>query len=305
MSEISLHRELLDQGRTHFELERQVRSGVLSRIRRGAYAEPLPPGTGPTSTHRALLTAALRQLSDDAVVSHVSAAIILGLPTWSDQLARVHVTRNRVGGGRIERDLTVHGSLLGTADTTVVDGVRVTSLARTVVDISCTESIERGVAVGDAALRLGLRDDELRAAIDAARRRRGVGRARSVAGLVDVRSESVGESFSRVRFWRWGLPAPVLQVEVRDSYGRLVGRGDFGWPEVGTIGEFDGKVKYGALLKPGQTAQDVLLAEKRREERIRELGWQVVRWGWADLNDRSGLVARLEAAFGRGQDLSD
>ena len=103
-------------------------------------------------------------------------------------------------------------------------------------------------------------------------------------GLVDVRSESVGESFSRVRFWRWGVPAPILQLEVRDPNGGLVGRCDLGSP-FGTIGEFDGRVKYGLLLKPGQTAEDVLLAEKRREERLRELGWQVVRWGWANLKN--------------------
>ena len=113
--------------------------------------------------------------------------------------------------------------------------------------------------------------------VEAAAGRHGVGQARTAAALIDVGSESPGESFSRVRFWRWRLPTPTLQYVVRDLHGAFVARGDFGWPELGTIGEFDGKSKYGPeLLKPGQTVREAVLAEKRREERMRELGWQVV-----------------------------
>src|SRR6478735_8849594 len=303
MSEIDLRRELIDRGLSDFELAGQVRSGALLRPRRGAYANPLPPNAGPADTHRVLLAAALRQLSPESIASHASAALLHGLPTWSDQLDRVHVTRDRTGGGRVGPNLTVHGSRISPSEVTLVDEVAVTGLARTVLDLACAESLERGVALGDAALRLGLTGAALRTLVADASGRRGIGRARTAAELVDVRSESVGESFSRVRFWQWGVPTPVLQLEVRDSLGRFIGRGDFGWPEFGTIGEFDGKIKYGLLLKPGQSAEDVLLAEKRREERIRELGWQVVRWGWADLRNRAELVARLEAAFRRGQDL--
>jgi hypothetical protein len=304
MSEINLHHELLEQGQTKFEIARRVRAGDLSRLRRGAYAGALPGDAAPVAAHAALLAATLRQVSNEAVVSHASAAVIHGLPTWIDQLDRVHLTRNRAGGGRRERNLYVHGAPISDHETTVIDGIKVTRLARTVVDLSRMESIERGVAAGDAALRLGLRQYELTASVAAACGRRGIGQARITAELVDVRSESVGESFSRVRFWRWGVPAPILQLEVRDPNGGLVGRCDFGWPEYGTVGEFDGRVKYGLLLKPGQTAEDVLLAEKRREERLRELGWQVVRWGWADLKNRTELTARLEAAFRRGRDMT-
>jgi hypothetical protein len=44
-----------------------------------------------------------------------------------------------------------------------------------------------------------------------------------------------------------------------------------------------------------------VLAEKRREDRVRDVGWQVVRWTWADLSRRAELVGRLEAAFRRGR----
>ena len=72
--------------------------------------------------HRALISAAVLQVSDHAVVSHVSAAILHGLPTWNDQLDRVHITRDRAGGGRIKQDLRVHGTRLAASETTSSTG---------------------------------------------------------------------------------------------------------------------------------------------------------------------------------------
>ena len=54
---------------------------------------------------------------------------------------------------------------------------------------------------------------------------------------------------------------PVLQYEVYDESGRLLARNDFGWAEYGTLGEFDGRIKYGRLLRPGQRIEDVLCGE--------------------------------------------
>ena len=77
-----------------------------------------------------------------------------------------------------------------------------------------------------------------------------------------------------------------------------MGRCDFGWPEFKVLGEFDGKKKYGELLRrPGQTAEDVLIEEKRREDRLRSLGWIVVRWMWSDLHRPDALVAQLRAVL--------
>ena len=96
-----------------------------------------------------------------------------------------------------------------------------------------------------------------------------------------------------------GLAPSDLQYEVHDAAGALVGRCDFVWEEQRTLGEFDGRVKYGRLLRPGQRPEDVLWAEKQREDALRDLGWQVVRWTWADL-DRGVLLAdRLHRAFRR------
>ena len=97
-----------------------------------------------------------------------------------------------------------------------------------------------------------------------------------------------------------GLPTPTVQVEVRSEVtGGLVARSDFGWEDQKTVGEFDGMVKYGRLLKPGQQPGDVVFKEKLREDRIRDEGFRVVRWTWHELD--SGLaVARICRAPGPG-----
>ena len=72
---------------------------------------------------------------------------------------------------------------------------------------------------------------------------------------------------------------------------------DFGWPAQRTLGEFDGKVKYGRLLKPGQEPGDAVYAEKLREDEFRALDWEVVRWGWSDLRDFRSTAARIRSRF--------
>ena len=62
--------------------------------------------------------------------------------------------------------------------------------------------------------------------------------ARRSVAFLDGRSESVGESYSRVVMMRTGVPRPTLQYEVRDGLV-LVGRADFGWDDLRTLGEFE------------------------------------------------------------------
>jgi len=117
--------------------------------------------------------------------------------------------------------------------------------------------------------------------------------------MLDGRSESAGESVSRVRLLEQGLPAPEPQYTVYDHRGNVVARSDFGWEDRRTVGEFDGKVKYGRLLKPGQSVADVVYAERLREDAIRDQGWQVVRWTWTDLDRPDIIRDRVLRAFQR------
>jgi hypothetical protein len=128
----------------------------------------------------------------------------------------------------------------------------------------------------------------------------GIRAARRVVEFLDVRSESPGESASRVRLMEEGLPPPELQHEIFGPDGRLIARVDFYWKEQKTVGEFDGKIKYGRLLKPGQRIEDLIFDEKLREDAVRDLDLQVVRWIWPDLY-RAGVIRdRVLRAFARG-----
>jgi len=83
-------------------------------------------------------------------------------------------------------------------------------------------------------------------------------------------------------------------VEIRDERGRLVGRVDFLFRAQRTIVEFDGLVKYGAA-----DGRQALVNEKRREDALRSLGYQVVRLTWRDLYDPGQVDRQIREAFAR------
>ena len=305
MDQVQLRSQVLSLGRSDADLGRLTRSGELQRIRRGAYSPSAPGTLSVEARHRQLIAATLPQLRREGVLSHGSAAVLHGLPVWSGAVAQVHLTRPRtdlVGGGRVGRHLVVHAGLLDLGDVHEIDGHPVTALARTVVDVARTRPFEQAVAVADAALAAGLSEEVLAAALGRVRGHPGVAAARKVLGFADAHSESPGESVSRVRLAVAGVPAPILQYEVLGTGGALVGRADFAWPELMTLGEFDGRSKYGRLLRPGENIADVIYAEKLREDALRDLRWQVVRWTWADITEAIDVVVeRLHRAFARGR----
>lgn len=295
----ALRPELLAAGHTDEELRRARRTGEVVAIRRGAYVPATDRRLDDDAARHALaVRAAIAQLPDGAVVSHVSAAVLLGLRVWGVPLTRVHVTRDRESGGRRGRHLHLHTSPLHPQEIIDVDGTPVTAPARTVVDTARHESFTGSAVIADAALQAGLVDPTaLTDAVGRARRRPGVAQARRVVAFADRGGHSVGESRSRVLLARAGLPPPVLQWPVLDPAGRHIGTPDFAWPELRTVGEFDGMVKYGRLLRPGQSPGDAVTAEKYREDRLRDEGLRVVRWLWWELDDFDTVVARLLRAF--------
>jgi hypothetical protein len=284
-------------GFTDGELRQLVRHGELTTVRRGSYLQGAPPDDA-VVWHAVAARAALERLADGAVCSHVTAAVLHGLPLWPPQLDRVHVTRSRRTGGRSSSQVVMHSAPLDPGEICVATGMLVTSVARTLVDLGRTVPFEQAVTALDAALHRGLVDQgTLQQALARATRWRGAPAARRAIGFADGRSESVGESRSRVAIMRSGLPVPVPQWEVVDTDGTLIARTDFGWPQLNTVGEFDGRIKYGRLLLPGQEPGDVIYAEKLREDRLRDEGLGVVRWTWADLTDFTRTAERLRRRF--------
>ena len=301
MAEVRRTADLRNRGIGYGELARLERVGDVRRIRRGAYA--FGPELGKyedAERHRELIDASVAGLADEAVLSHTSAAVLHGLPTWRSELGRVHVIRPRDYGGRIGEVVHVHPAAVPPDQVVGIDGLQVTSLARTVVDLGCSLSLFKSVPLGDAALASGLSAEELTRVLRTSRRRHGIPRARRMVGMLDAASESVGESCSRVTMFQIGLPTPELQFEVFNPYGYLVGRCDFYWRSRRTLGEFDGQVKYGRLLKPGQDVGSVIMEEKEREDRLRDEGFQLVRWTWPDLSQPEMLRERIMRALARG-----
>jgi hypothetical protein len=301
VSELSVRSQLLAAGFTDDEVRRFVREGRLSPLRRGIYVDGPLPGDA-LARHVLLVEAALHGLATDAVVSHASAAVLHGLRIWAMRLDRVHVTRARRNGGRCGTFVHVHTAPLDPTEIVMIGGIRVTSLARTVVDLARSLPFEQAVVVADSAMFYKRSDRiehaDLAAALERARRWPGSPAARRVITFANGLSESAGESRSRAAIAAAGLPPPVLQWEVHAAdTGALVGRVDFGWPELRTVGEFDGLVKYGRILQPGQDPVEVLVAEKRREDGLRAEDLGVVRWLWSDLPRFAPVAARLRSRF--------
>ncbi len=270
--------ELRTIGLSTSEIETRVRQGVLVRLRRGVYA--LPETASPEAQHRRLIQATQLAVSYSNVVSHISAGVLHGLPVPRKHLDVVSMTRTTSGHGELSDRMRVRRTPLAEDEVTLIDGHRVTTLVRTVFDLSRSLPFEWGVMACDAGYRQGLDSHRLQLATRRHPRLRGSPRARRVAEFGDPRSESAAESLSRVQILRAGLPAPTLQYELFDADGVFVARPDFLWPDIRLVGEVDGKAKYGELLKPGHDPVDAIMAEKRREESIRQLGYWVVRWDW-------------------------
>jgi hypothetical protein len=264
-------------------------------LQRGAYVSPADPRLGrPEDRHALLVAAAVPRVAADAVVSHVSAVVLLGLPVWNLPLDRVHTTRPRRSSAVRTGRLHVHTAPLEADDVVEVGGFRTTSAARTLADIARTVGFEQAVVILDAALHRHLvSTDELFTVLARMSRWRGVPAARRAIGFARPGAVSPGESRSRVAMLRHGVAPPVLQWEVRSPGGVVLGTADFGWPEHGWAGEFDGLVKYCRLLRAGQQPAEVVVAEKRREDAMRTALRGLTRWTWDEIDGFAEVARRL------------
>ncbi|MBB5911651.1 hypothetical protein BJY24_000518 [Nocardia transvalensis] len=296
---IHRRRVAVRHGVSDAEIRRRCSGGRWLRLRRGSYADEAAfAGLDAVARHRVLADAVLPELSAEAILSHQSAAVVYGAPVWVALLDRVDVTRNRRNGGRIRPGTKVHCAPVETV--AELDGFVLTTPARTIVDLARTVPFEAAVVAGDALAReYGVTPGDLAVELEAAKRRHGIAAARRVVGFLDPHSESAGESRSRVMLRRLDLPRPRCQGDVYGD-GRLLGRVDFFFGDTGVVGEFDGRVKYGRLLRPGEQPGDAVFAEKKREDALRATGLQVVRWTWDEI-PTDEVATRLRAALTRAR----
>jgi very-short-patch-repair endonuclease len=282
-------------GYTNDSLHRLVVSGDLFRARSGCFVDGRLLTDASTETRHALMARAVsRGYRQPHAISHVSALVVHGLPLLNFTADVVHLSLTGPGIPRTLRGLRVHPELPDSVARRC-DGSRVVHPAIAVVQSAALVGVTAGVAAADAALHAGrVTKEDLEIALRIARLGPGRRDARVAVDLSQALTESPGESWARVLFVSLGLPTVEPQVVMRDERGRFVGRVDFLFRAQRTIVEFDGLVKYG-----GADGRQALIDEKRREDALRSLGYQVVRLTWRDLHD-PGLVARLiKEAFAR------
>lgn len=294
--------EALDAGLADRDLSRMVRARVLVRFRRGFYAFAEEwTSLDEVGRHRVRSRAVMRSLGDAVVLSHVSAVVAHGIDVWGVPLDRVHVTRLDGAVGRIEGDVVHHQGRCLDTDLQLVDGLPVTTPVRSVLEAGSRSSSEVALCLFDSGAHLGrFTIDQLAAGHRDLGEWPWMRHLHVPVRMADPRSASIGESRGRWLFWKHGIPAPDLQVEVRDHHGALLGVCDWGWREYGLYGEFDGRVKYGRLLRPGQEPGEVVFEEKRREDAIREAsGRRMFRLTWDDYHHSGRTAERIRRLMRR------
>lgn len=227
------------------------------------------------------------------VISHQSAAVLWGLPALRPDYSRVHTTiDDRHKGGLVSGKRHVHPRPLPPEDVVLLDGIRVTSLARTAIDCAMAGDYEQALVLIDGARlvpRVPKPTDrptvplaELVRVVSTLGRRTGSDMVmRALADSVEC-SESAGESWSRARMLQWKLPEPELQRGFR-----IRGRTyyvDFCWGRL--VGEFDGEDKY-------RSDADRRRYEQRRDSDFATVGITVCHWKWEDLLDRKRFYSIL------------
>ncbi|CAN5229997.1 hypothetical protein BH20ACT5_BH20ACT5_17650 [soil metagenome] len=282
------------------EIQVLRRQGRWRRIRRGVYADAqMYDAIADQRRELHLLECAAVQLvlQRPFVLSHSSAAHFYRLPFLGQPPTEVCGTDS--GQARYGKGYRISACTLAEAHVDALDGWRLTSGARTVVDLARAASFKAGVVLADGALRLGLATPQhLRDVVLYCSHLEGIGRAGRVCGFADGRAESVLESVSRVELVARGVPVPQLQVVIGDDDG-IIGRVDMLWEDLAVAGEADGKIKY---TQPwdDRRREEVLWEEKCRMERLQAAGLEVVRWTNAELQRSPGrIVERFWAAAAR------
>ncbi|GAA2480486.1 hypothetical protein [Terrabacter carboxydivorans] len=279
------------------ELRRLSRESRVHHLHHGWFATRVP--VDDRDRHRLRLAALLQQYAERAVASDASALLLLDLPTYEPDWTVAHLLRTRPTAARRAKahrkpDLVVRPALdHAQAPRLPVTG-RMVHPAVAVALAGLTDPCAFLVPA-DAALRAGrVTPADLGLAVEVIGRRPGIERVRAALPRCDARHESPGETLTSWVLHHLGYrTVPQFAVPGTEAFtpGGLGYRADLGIVGTRVLVEFDGRSKYAS-------AQD-LWDEKRREDRIRSLGWEVVRVTWADLQHPERVRRLVETAVRR------
>jgi very-short-patch-repair endonuclease len=270
--------QLLALGLTAAAIDARLARGALRLLHRGVYA----------LGHRALTDeghwlAAVLAYAPDVVLSHFSAALLwrMRIPSRAGKLVHVTTTRHQRGGSGV---LVHRTRRIGPVDVTVVRGIPVTTVARTLVDCADLLTYPELRQLADHGVRLDA--EAVRGAQERAPGRRGAGRVNRLLGS-GIRTRSKLERAMRKLCHEAGLPPPLFNKEI------LGYECDAVWPEARFIVEVDG----GAFHTPKPARE----ADYERNVALAVAGWRVVRFTYDQVVFDPRLVAtRLHALLRQG-----
>lgn len=270
------------------DLRRLHRSGEIVRLRQSAYVLADRWDAAVYEGRLALRTRAILADRPDWAATHASALALHGLPLYGVPLDIVDV-QGEVGRTRIRSGVRVHPRMPA-ALVVEREGTRCVSVPVAVAQVLLRDGRDSALVPLDAALRRGSLFEDVVVAVDA-HHPKPRARARAMKSLLvsDRASESVGETRTRLLLLDLGHRVQS-QLTVCDASGRQIGRVDF-VVDGEVIVEFDGLVKY-----EGADGKQALAREKAREDRLRALGYAIVRLTWADLDHPERVAGWIRRA---------
>jgi predicted transcriptional regulator of viral defense system len=277
-------RQLVAIGLSSKAVTRRVEKGRLHRIHPGIYA------VGHLErTSEARWMTAVMACGSGAVLSHLDAAALWKI--YDGEGARVHVTSVRKAGGRLDGVQVHRARRLHLDDLTVKDGIPVTTVARTLVDLTDVLGSDRVLRAIREADFLGLLDlDALSAAVERAHGRKRLGVLREAVAAYRpgqiIRSELEHCFLELVR--AAGLPPPETNVKIT-ARGRTY-EIDCLWREQGVAVELDGRAAHARIA--------AFESDRRKDAALNAIGLRPLRFTWLRVTREPGdVIAELDATL--------
>jgi predicted transcriptional regulator of viral defense system/very-short-patch-repair endonuclease len=278
------HRQLAAVGLSTKAVTRRVEKGRLLRIHRGVYAVGHAQ-----QTSEARWMAAVMACGPGAVLSNLDAAALWKI--YDGEGALVHVTRTTKTGQRLAGVRVHRARRLEPDDITVRNGIPVTTVARTLLDLTDVLGPDRILRAMREADYLRLLDlDALNAAVQRAHGRRRLkvlkqALAHHRPGQI-VRDELEHRFVELVR--AAGLPAPDTNVKVQTRRRRYTV--DCLWREQRVAVELDGRAAHARTL--------AFESDRRKDAALSAIGLHPLRFTWYRVtNEPDEVIAELEGTL--------
>lgn len=203
---------------------------------------------------------------------------------WVDERLPIElIWRN----ARPPRGVRTYDMQLLTGESTVVEGLPVTTPQRTAFDVGSRRPLGSAVANLDALMRAtSITADEVHAVAEQHRGARGLRQLETALALVDTGSQSPKQTSLRLLLTRAGLPRPTTQIPVTVERGKVYDL-DMGWEDLMVAVEYDGEHH--------RTDRWQYSRDNHRREMLERLGWIVIR---VTVTDRpENIIARVRDAL--------